>query len=71
MIDRAEVTNPDAKYSYSEDPTISGVEPSWTILKYWTPPPVLRHQPVTWSLEPDHVSVPLRVCVCVSTVAAR
>lgn len=36
MIDRAEVTNPDAKYSYSEDPTISGVEPSWTILKYWT-----------------------------------
>lgn len=38
MIDRAEVTNPDAKYSYSEDPTISGVEPSWTILKYWTPP---------------------------------
>lgn len=59
MIDRAEVTNPDTKYSYSEDPTISGVEPSWTILKYWTipaqlDPGAIRAQKLT-----------MRVCLCV------
>lgn len=69
MIDRAEVTNPDAKYSYSEDPTISGVEPSWTILKYWTPPPSQSDPPANQSPEPDRASV--SVSVCVSTAAAR
>uniref|UniRef100_A0A3B3ZTW5 Plexin-A3 n=1 Tax=Periophthalmus magnuspinnatus TaxID=409849 RepID=A0A3B3ZTW5_9GOBI len=32
MIDRAEVTNPDTKYIYTEDPTIINIEPNWTIL---------------------------------------
>uniref|UniRef100_A0A8C6PW23 Plexin A3 n=1 Tax=Nothobranchius furzeri TaxID=105023 RepID=A0A8C6PW23_NOTFU len=32
MIDRAEVTNSDISYTYTEDPTISSIEPNWTIL---------------------------------------
>lgn len=62
MIDRAEVTNPDAKYSYSEDPTISGVEPSWTILKYWT---ITRQvdPPANQSTEADRACLSLRLCV--------
>lgn len=33
MIDRAEVTSFDTKYIYTEDPTITSIEPNWTILK--------------------------------------
>ena len=33
MIDRAEVTSSETKYVYTEDPTISSIEPNWTILK--------------------------------------
>lgn len=33
MIDKAEVTNTEINYTYTEDPTITGIEPSWTILK--------------------------------------
>lgn len=33
MIDRAEVTSSEVKYTYTEDPTITSVEPNWTILK--------------------------------------
>lgn len=33
MIDKAEVTSSETKYVYTEDPTIAGVEPNWTILK--------------------------------------
>ncbi|XP_015249442.1 PREDICTED: plexin A3-like [Cyprinodon variegatus] len=32
MIDRAEVTNSDVGYIYTDDPTISSIEPNWTIL---------------------------------------
>ncbi|XP_039655380.1 plexin A3 [Perca fluviatilis] len=32
MIDRAEVTSSETKYVYTEDPTITGIEPNWTIL---------------------------------------
>lgn len=33
MIDKAEVTSSESKYVYSEDPTITSIEPNWTILK--------------------------------------
>lgn len=33
MIDKAEVTSSETKYVYSEDPTITSIEPNWTILK--------------------------------------
>lgn len=33
MIDRAEVLNPDTRYTYTEDPTVTAIEPNWTILK--------------------------------------
>lgn len=33
MIDKAEVTSSETKYVYTEDPTISSIEPNWTILK--------------------------------------
>lgn len=33
MIDRAEVTNSETRYIYTEDPTITSIEPNWTILK--------------------------------------
>lgn len=33
MIDRAEVTNSDISYTYTEDPTVTGIDPNWTILK--------------------------------------
>ncbi|KAF3861043.1 hypothetical protein F7725_001298 [Dissostichus mawsoni] len=32
MIDRAEVTSSEIKYVYTEDPTVSGIEPNWSIL---------------------------------------
>uniref|UniRef100_A0A671TI96 Plexin-A3 n=1 Tax=Sparus aurata TaxID=8175 RepID=A0A671TI96_SPAAU len=32
MIDKAEVTSSDTKYIYTEDPTITSIEPNWTIL---------------------------------------
>uniref|UniRef100_A0A8D3DU16 Plexin A3 n=1 Tax=Scophthalmus maximus TaxID=52904 RepID=A0A8D3DU16_SCOMX len=32
MIDKAEVTSSETKYIYTEDPTISSIEPNWTIL---------------------------------------
>uniref|UniRef100_A0A3B5AQ86 Plexin A3 n=1 Tax=Stegastes partitus TaxID=144197 RepID=A0A3B5AQ86_9TELE len=32
MIDRAEVTSSETKYIYTEDPTITSIEPNWTIL---------------------------------------
>uniref|UniRef100_A0A7N8WZ62 Plexin A3 n=1 Tax=Mastacembelus armatus TaxID=205130 RepID=A0A7N8WZ62_9TELE len=32
MIDRAEVMSSETKYIYTEDPTISSIEPNWTIL---------------------------------------
>ncbi|XP_031698178.1 plexin A3-like, partial [Anarrhichthys ocellatus] len=32
MIDRAEVTSSEIKYVFTEDPTISSIEPNWTIL---------------------------------------
>ncbi|XP_056278148.1 plexin A3 isoform X3 [Pseudoliparis swirei] len=32
MIDKAEVTNSEVRYVFTEDPTVSGIEPSWTIL---------------------------------------
>ncbi|XP_013770673.1 plexin A3 [Pundamilia nyererei] len=31
-IDRAEVTSTDTKYTYTDDPTITSIEPNWTIL---------------------------------------
>lgn len=33
FIDKAEITNPDVRYSYSEDPTIATIEPNWSIVK--------------------------------------
>lgn len=33
MIDKAEVTSSETKYVYTEDPTITSIEPNWTILK--------------------------------------
>lgn len=33
FIDKAEVTS-DTRYIYTEDPTISSVEPNWSIIKY-------------------------------------
>uniref|UniRef100_A0A3Q2XEH6 Plexin-A3 n=1 Tax=Hippocampus comes TaxID=109280 RepID=A0A3Q2XEH6_HIPCM len=32
MIDKAEVTSSEIKYAYTEDPTISAIEPNWSIL---------------------------------------
>ncbi|KAM3872282.1 LOW QUALITY PROTEIN: plexin A3 [Diretmus argenteus] len=32
MIDRAEVTSSETKYIYTEDPTVTNIEPNWTIL---------------------------------------
>ncbi|KAM7411082.1 hypothetical protein PAMA_021184 [Pampus argenteus] len=32
MIDKAKVTSSETKYIYTEDPTISSIEPNWTIL---------------------------------------
>nr|XP_046252530.1 plexin A3 isoform X2 [Scatophagus argus] len=32
MIDKAEVTSSEIKYIYTEDPTITSIEPNWTIL---------------------------------------
>ncbi|KAG5282062.1 hypothetical protein AALO_G00051820 [Alosa alosa] len=32
FIDKAEITNPDVRYSYSEDPTIATIEPNWSIV---------------------------------------
>ncbi|KAG7224369.1 hypothetical protein INR49_004711 [Caranx melampygus] len=37
MIDRAEVTSSETKYIYTEDPTITSIEPNWTILNGSTP----------------------------------
>ncbi|CDQ99181.1 unnamed protein product [Oncorhynchus mykiss] len=33
LIDKAEVTSSDTRYIYTEDPTISSIEPSWSIVK--------------------------------------
>ena len=33
MIDRAEVKNSEVSYKYTEDPTITSIDPNWTILK--------------------------------------
>ncbi|TMS16024.1 hypothetical protein E3U43_013317 [Larimichthys crocea] len=38
MIDRAEVTSSETKYVYTEDPTITNIEPNWTILNKPNPP---------------------------------
>ncbi|KAF3696340.1 Plexin A3 Precursor [Channa argus] len=38
MIDRAEVTNSETRYIYTEDPTITSIEPNWTILNKPNPP---------------------------------
>lgn len=33
FIDKAEVTS-ETRYIYTEDPTVSSVEPNWSIIKY-------------------------------------
>ena len=33
LIDKAEVTSPETRYVYTEDPTVVSIEPNWTILK--------------------------------------
>ncbi|XP_058873044.1 LOW QUALITY PROTEIN: plexin A3-like [Acipenser ruthenus] len=37
LIDKAEVTNSEVVYHYSEDPTVSSVEPAWSIFNGSTP----------------------------------
>ena len=36
-INRAQLTNPEVKYNYTEDPTILKIDPEWSINR-WAPP---------------------------------
>ena len=41
-INRAQLTNPEVKYNYTEDPTILRIDPEWSINRSghpWGPPP--------------------------------
>lgn len=41
-INRAQLTNPEVKYNYTEDPTVLKIDPEWSISRSglpWGPPP--------------------------------
>lgn len=41
-INRAQLTNPEVKYNYTEDPTILKIDPEWSINR-WVPHSLLRN----------------------------
>lgn len=38
-INRAQLTNPEVKYNYTEDPTILKIDPEWSINRWVSPSP--------------------------------
>lgn len=54
-INRAQLTNPEVKYNYTEDPTILKIDPEWSINRsghHWEPRPCWAHSPRSAHPEP-------------------
>lgn len=58
-INRAQLTNPEVKYNYTEDPTILRIDPEWSINRsghHWEPPPAGPRSPRSAHPEPRDTS---------------